>query len=155
MTANEDKLIQFYTAFGNADAKKMSEYYAPSVRFRDPAFGLLTGHEVSKMWKMLLASSKGKLKIVFSDIKADEYIGSARWIATYTFSRTNRTVVNEIQSHFHFKDGLIIKQTDNFDMWKWAKQALGFKGLLFGWTGYMQKKIQEKAILSLNRFQDQ
>lgn len=154
MTANEESLVQFYTAFANADAQKMSEYYAPNVRFRDPAFGLLEDQDVCKMWKMLLANSKGKLKIEFSDIKADEYMGSAQWVANYTFSKTNRTVVNEIHSQFHFKDGLIIKQTDSFDIWKWAKQAFGLTGFLFGWTGYMQNKIQEKAISSLKRYQE-
>jgi hypothetical protein len=155
MTANENVLHQFYTAFANADAKKMSEYYAPSVRFHDPAFGLLQDRDVPKMWKMLLANSKGKLKIEYSDVKADEYKGSVSWIATYTFSKTNRKVINKIYSQFHFKEGLIIKQTDSFDIWKWAKQAFGITGLLFGWTGYMQGKIQEKAILSLNKFQEQ
>jgi len=154
MTANENILNQFYSAFAAADAKTMSKYYAPSVRFHDPAFGLLKDQDVPKMWKMLLANTKGKLKIEYYDIKADEYIGSARWIATYTFSKTNRKVVNKIHSHFHFKDGLIIKQNDNFDIWKWAKQAFGITGVLFGWTGYMQNKIQQKAISSLNRFQD-
>jgi hypothetical protein len=155
MTANENILHQFYTAFANADAIRMSEFYAPVVRFHDPAFGPLNGGDVPKMWKMLLANGKGKLKIEFFDLKADEYKGSARWIATYTFSRTNRKVVNKIYSQFHFKEGLIIKQTDSFDIWAWAKQAFGLRGLLFGWTGYMQRKIQEKAILSLNRFQEQ
>jgi hypothetical protein len=51
-------------------------------------------------------------------------------------------VINKY-SQFHFKEGLIIKQTDSFDIWKWAKQAFGI-GLLFGWTD-MQNKIQEKS----------
>jgi hypothetical protein len=155
MTANEHVLHQFFSAFANADAKKMSEFYAPTVRFYDPAFGALHGGDVPKMWKMLLANSKGKIKIEYFDVQADEYKGSTYWIATYTFSKTNRKVVNKIFSQFHFKDGLIIKQTDSFNIWTWAKQAFGVRGLLFGWTGYMQRKIQEKAILSLNRYQEQ
>lgn len=154
MTSNEQKLEQFYNAMGSADAKTISELYAPTVRFRDPAFGLLIGNDVSTMWKMLFANSKGKLNIVYSDIKADDYMGSARWIASYTFSKTGRKVVNEIHSQFQFKDGLIIKQTDSFDIWKWAKQAFGFRGFLFGWTGYMQNKIQEKAVQSLRRYRE-
>ena len=154
MTPNEKILHEFYKAFADADAKKMSTLYADSVRFHDPAFGALAGRDVSKMWSMLLANSKGKLKIEYFDVQADEYKGSASCIATYTFSKTNRKVVNKIHSQFHFKEGLIIKQTDSFDIWKWAKQAFGFRGLLFGWTGYMQKKIQQNALLSLNRYQE-
>ena len=152
MTINEKKIVEFYTAISTCDSNKIRELYAPNVRFRDPAFGLLIGNDVTKMWKMLFANSKDKLNIVYSDITADDYIGSARWIATYTFSKTGRKVINEIYSQFHFKDGLIIKQTDSFDIWKWAKQAFGFRGFLFGWTGYMQNKIQQKAVLSLRQY---
>jgi len=149
MTPNENTITKFYNAFANADAAQMCECYHTNVQFRDPAFGLLKGKEVCQMWKMLLERSNGNIKIEFSEVKADEYLGSARWIATYKFSKTNRNVVNVIQAHFHFKDGLIIKHTDDFDIWKWAKQALGLKGFLLGWTGFMQKKIQKQARLSL------
>jgi hypothetical protein len=63
-------------------------------------------------------------------------------------------VVNVITSQFHFQDGLIIKHIDDFDIWKWSKQALGITGFLFGWTGFLQTKIQEKAILSLKKYQE-
>jgi hypothetical protein len=36
-------------------------------------------------------------------------------------------------------------------IWKWSKQALGIPGHLLGWTGYMQKKINENALHSLKR----
>lgn len=154
MNQNENTLKKFYTAFANADTTAMSECYSPNIKFRDPAFGLLKGNEVSQMWKMLLENSKGNLKIEFSDIEANEYIGSAKWVATYNFSKTNRPVVNVITSQFHFQDGLIIKHIDDFDIWKWSKQALGITGFLFGWTGFLQTKIQEKAILSLKKYQE-
>lgn len=154
MTANEKTLVKFYSAFANANASTMSECYHPDIAFRDPVFGLLKGANVSKMWKMLIEGSKGVLKIDVSDIKADEYVGSAQWTASYTFSKTNRKVVNVIQARFHFKDGLIIKHTDDFDIWKWSKQAFGIKGVLFGWTGYMHRKIHEKAVSSLKKYKE-
>jgi ketosteroid isomerase-like protein len=152
MTANEATIIKFYTAFSNADAAQMCECYHSNVQFRDPAFGLLKGKEVCQMWKMLLDRSKGNLKIEFSQVKANDHLGSAFWVAKYNFSQTNRKVENSISSKFHFQDGLIIKHTDDFDIWKWAKQALGIKGLLLGWTGFMQKKIQNQARLALHRY---
>ena len=130
----------------------MCECYHPNIHFHDPAFGLLQGEEVFQMWKMLIEKSNGNLKIDFSEIKANEHLGSAKWIAKYNFSKTNRKIVNIIASKFLFKDGLIIKHTDDFDIWKWSKQALGIKGLLLGWTGYMQKKIQEQARKTLKKY---
>lgn len=153
MTTNEDTIIKFYTAFSNGNAAQMCECYHSNVKFRDPVFGLLKGNDVCKMWKMLLEKSKGNIKIDFSEIKADNYRGSANWVATYNFSKTNRKVVNSIRAHFQFQDGLIVKHTDDFDIWKWAQQALGWKGILFGWTGFMQKRIQQQALASLKNYE--
>jgi hypothetical protein len=46
-------------------------------------FGLLKG--VSQMWKMLIDSNEAGLEIDTSNIKADDYIGSARWTTSYSF----------------------------------------------------------------------
>ena len=154
MTANENTIHKFYTAFANADAEKMCECYHPNVEFSDPAFGILKGKEVCQMWEMLIERSKGNIKIDFSQVKANEHLGSAFWIAKYNFSKTNREVVNTIASKFHFKEGLIIKHTDDFDIWKWAKQALGLKGFLLGWTGFMQNNIQKQARMALNKYSE-
>ena len=153
MTTNEDTILKFYTAFSNGDAAQMCECYHANIKFSDPVFGLLKGNDVCKMWKMLLEKSKGNIKIDVSEIKADDYKGSARWVATYNFSKTNRKVVNSIYAQFQFKEGLIIKHTDDFDIWKWSKQAFGLKGILLGWTGFMQKRIQKQALSALNKYE--
>ena len=152
MTPNETIITKFYTAFANADADQMCACYHPNIQFRDPAFGLLKGKEVCQMWKMLIERSKGNLKIDFSEVKATEHLGSAFWIAKYNFSKTNRKIENSISSKFHFQDGLIIKHTDDFDLWKWSQQALGIQGFLLGWTGFMQNKIQQQARIALNNY---
>lgn len=152
MTANEEIIHTFYSAFSKSDTATMFKLYAPDVRFMDPIFGSLTGSDVLSMWSMLIGKSKGKMHIEVKNIKADEFTGSAQWTATYQYSATNRKVVNVIHADFQFKDGLIIKHTDDFDIWKWSRQALGLPGSLMGWTGFMQQKIQEKALLSLQNF---
>lgn len=154
MNPNEALITKFYTAFANADAKTMCECYHSKIHFVDPAFGLLKEEQVSKMWEMLILKSKGNIKIEFSDIKADDFSGTAKWIATYNFSKTNRNVVNKVSAEFTFQDGLIIKHIDSFDVYKWSKQAFGVTGYLLGWTGFFQKKIQEQALLSLKKFQE-
>jgi SnoaL-like domain len=154
MTSNETTIIKFYTAFANSDVSSMCECYHPNIEFRDPAFGLLQGEQVCLMWKMLLERGKGNINIVFSEVKANEHIGSAFWVAKYNFSETHRKITNSISAKFQFKEGLIIKHTDDFDLWKWSEQALGLRGLLLGWTGFMQKKIQEKARKSLQKYSE-
>ncbi len=151
MTENETTISNFYNAFANGDAVKMCECYHTNVEFRDPVFLLLKGKEVCNMWKMLIERSIGNLTIDYSEINANQHFGTAFWVANYNFSKTKRKVRNSISAKFHFQDGLIIKHTDDFDIWKWSKQALGIKGILFGWTGFMQKKIQDQARMSLKK----
>ena len=152
MTENEQLITNFYTAFGNKDIEKMAECYHGNIQFEDPAFGILNDKKPIIMWKMLLERSKGNIKIEFFDVIANENSGSATWVATYVFSKTNRKVINKINAKFEFQDGLIIKHTDSFDIYKWSKQALGFKGFLLGWTSFMRNKIQESAKKSLENY---
>jgi len=153
MNSNEQLIETFYSAFASGNAEGMRNCYHQNVIFQDPAFGILKGKDVGDMWTMLIERSKGNLEITFFDIEANNDTGSARWVADYLFSRTNRKVINEIQAQFEFKDGLIIRHTDHFDLWKWSKQALGMAGILLGWTGFMQNKIQNQAIQSLRKHQ--
>jgi len=153
MNPNQQLIEEFYAGFASGHAATMASCYHENIRFQDPAFGVLQGKDVSDMWHMLVEKSKGSLKIEFSDVKAEGNSGSAKWIATYHFSKTNREVTNKILSTFEFKDGLIIRHTDHFDIWKWSSQALGLPGMLFGWTGFLQKKIRQQAIQSLRIYQ--
>ena len=153
MTQNQELIETFYSAFASLNPEGMKNCYHENIVFQDPAFGILKGIDVADMWKMLIERSKGNLKIEFYDIEANANSGSAKWVATYNFSATNRKVINDISATFEFKDGLIIRHTEHFDLWKWTRQALGIKGFLLGWTGFMQQKIQQQAIQNLRSFQ--
>lgn len=153
MNPAQHLIEEFYAGFAEGNAKTMASCYHKEIQFQDPAFGKLEGQDVIDMWEMLIEKGKGAIKIEFSDVEANALSGSAKWVATYTFSKTNRKVVNVIRASFVFKDGLIIKHTDDFDIWKWSKQALGLSGYLLGWTGFMQRKIQENALQSLRYYQ--
>mgnify|MGYP003575707890 CR=1 FL=1 len=153
MNSNEQIIEEFYAAFAEGNAETMASCYHPNIVFEDPAFGKLEGKNASDMWHMLIERAKGNLEILFSDIQANDKSGSAKWIAKYHFSKTNRNVVNKIKAYFEFKDGLIIKHTDNFDFYDWSKQALGTTGLLIGWTSFLRKKVQKQALESLRKYQ--
>lgn len=153
MNPNEQLIEEFYAAFAANEPETMASCYHKDILFQDPVFGKLEGQDVSDMWKMLIERSKGNLKIEFSDIKANNKTGSARWIATYDFSKTNREVRNVIHSKFEFKDGLIFRHFDQFNFWKWTQQALGLSGYFFGWTPFLKKKIQQQSIALLRKFQ--
>jgi hypothetical protein len=153
MTENEKTITKFYEAFANGDASKMRKCYHPNIEFRDPIFGSLKGNDVCQMWEMLIARSNANIKIKLSNVKSNDYHGVALWVATYNFSKNKRAVVNSIRAEFFFQDGLIRRHTDDFDIYRWSKQALGLTGYLFGWTGFMQNKIHTNALSLLKKYQ--
>ena len=143
----------FYSAFSELDAEKMTSFYHNDVVFEDPAFGRLNGNRAKAMWHMLCESQKNKdFRIIYSDINADDSTARAYWEAFYSFSKTGRKVHNKINAHFEFKDGLIIKHTDKFNLHKWARQALGFKGLVLGRTKYFSNKLKLQTNKLLDRY---
>lgn len=146
--ANVRLLEDFYRAFQRGDGEDMAAAYTADARFSDPVFTNLTGSEPGDMWRMLTGRAQD-FSLTFDGIRADDRYGEAHWIATYTFSQTGRTVVNDIHSRFEFRDGKIAVQQDRFDLWKWSRQALGAPGYLLGWSPLVQGKIRKLAAKGL------
>lgn len=149
--ANAELISHFYQAFQRLDAEAMAACYADDVQFSDPVFTDLRGREASDMWRMLAARAQN-FSLTFDNVQADDEQGSAQWVATYLFSQTGNTVVNRIQANFRFRDGKIVEHHDHFDLWRWARQALGTKGLLLGWAPPVQGAIRQQAARGLAAF---
>lgn len=145
---------KFYSAFAQKDWQTMQSCYHPNVVFEDPAFGQLKGDDARKMWKMLCEQGKD-LQLEFSNISCNETTGKAHWEAKYTFSKTGRKVHNIIDAKFELKEGLIIKHTDTFNLHKWASQALGLTGRLFGGTKFFKKKLNAQTSAILKKYKNQ
>ncbi|ETZ19730.1 nuclear transport factor 2 family protein [Pedobacter sp. V48] len=151
MTQNEELIRHFYISFQNKDIKAMQDCYADSATFSDPVFTNLNAKQVRSMWAMLIKSGKD-MRIEFKNISGNEQVVSAEWDAYYTFSATGNMVVNRIKASFLIENGKITKHTDHFNFYIWAKQALGFTGLLLGWTTFLRNKISTKAKGNLETF---
>ncbi|MDC8015114.1 nuclear transport factor 2 family protein [Tahibacter soli] len=147
---NQDTINRFYRAFQERDGATMSACYAPDATFRDPVFEL-SGDRVGLMWRMLTERGKD-LRVEFSNVVADENAGSADWQAWYSFSKTGRKVHNVIRARFRFRGGLIVDHVDDFDFWRWSRQALGPAGLLLGWTPMLRAKVRKQAADGLDAY---
>jgi hypothetical protein len=148
---NADLIERFYAALGAREGGAMAACYTPEASFADPAFGKLDADDTGAMWRMLTSRAED-LTIDVSEITADDRAGSARWIARYTFTQTGRPVVNDIRASFRFADGLIAEHHDQFDWWRWARQALGPAGLLLGWNPLFHNAARNKARATLAEF---
>lgn len=152
MSANEEVITRFYSAFQKLDYKAMNDCYSDDIVFSDPVFMLLRGDEAKYMWEMLCKNAKD-FSLTFSDIQLlDEEYATCNWVATYTFSKTGNRVVNTIKAFMKLKDGKIIEHSDAFRLSTWIGQALGWKGKLFGWMGWMKRAVQKNARKNLVNF---
>jgi ketosteroid isomerase-like protein len=147
-----DELItRFYAAFNEHDGDAMAACYAPDAHFSDPVFTDLRGAEPGAMWKML-TSRADDLRVDLAEYEASGDSGSARWIARYTFTRTGRSVVNDVSAKFLFRDGCIAEHRDNFSFWAWSRQALGPSGMALGWSPIVRNAVRKQARADLARF---
>ena len=150
--ANTELITRFYEAFRKRDANAIGACYAPSIEFTDPVFGRLEGERARAMWRMLNQPGGGGLELTYQLGLVDDLTGTATWQAKYKAPNTGRPVENNITSRFWFADGLIVRQEDTFDLWKWASMALGTTGRLMGWSPMMQRAIRKRALANLDRF---
>lgn len=144
-----DVIASLYDALDRHDGEAMAALYAPDARFRDPAFGELSGAEAGDMWRML-TSRATDLSVELPEHEASGGTGSAHWIATYTF-RTGNRVVNDIHARFRFRDGLIAEHVDSFSFHRWARQALGPAGWVLGAPPF-SALVTRKARADLDAF---
>jgi hypothetical protein len=154
MHPNTDLILQFYSAFNNKDFRTMQDSYHAQAEFSDPVFPHLSANEVKAMWQMLVTSAKD-LKVICSDVWANDQHGESKWEAWYTFTATGRSVHNVIYASFEFKDGKIYRHDDEFDFWRWSRMALGTSGILLGWTPIVKNKVRKTAGGRLVKFMQQ
>lgn len=152
--SNSELAQQFYTAFAEMRAEDMVSMYHPEAQFTDPAFGTLHGEQIKNMWRMLIKSQEGKPFVVqHNGIKESHNGVELNWKAAYFFSKTSRRVLNKISANIEFKDGLIYRHTDSFNLYWWSCQALGIPGYLIGWTPFFKKKLQHQTKEMLKKFE--
>ncbi|HEX2629219.1 MAG TPA: nuclear transport factor 2 family protein [Chitinophagaceae bacterium] len=154
MPTNEELISRFYSAFQRLDYQTMNDCYSDDIIFSDPVFYLLRGNQAKCMWEMLCKNAKD-FSLEYGNITAiDHEYYTCEWTATYTFSKTGRTVVNKIKAFMKINEGKIIEHSDAFRLSTWIAQAFGWKGVLFGWMGWMKRKVQKAARKNLVAFME-
>ena len=148
---NSSIAAAFYAAFARHDAAAMGACYADDATFSDPVFARLDVREVRAMWTMLLGRAAG-MTVTHQILEETEKGARVAWTARYNFSQTGRPVVNEVVATRDYAGGRIVRHRDDFDFWRWSRQALGLKGLLFGRTPFLQHKVQAYGRKGLDAF---
>jgi hypothetical protein len=152
---NLGTIQRFYTAFQQLDAAGMNSCYAADIMYSDPVYGLLRGEEVHALWEMTCRDVKD-FSLRFSNITSDddEYY-TCDWQMTYLYPPTGRRVVSNGKAYMQLNNGVIAGHSDGYKYYRWCRQAYGLTGLVFGWSGFMHKRVRRAAIRRLNRFMEQ
>lgn len=137
-----EALAGFYDALARRDAATMAAAYAPDAAFSDPVFRL-RGAEIGRMWQSLLGRAR-EFSVTWEIRRAEPDRGEVAWTARYLFGG-RRPVVNVIESDVRFRDGRIVEHTDRFDFPRWAAQALGPPGRIFGGFEWFRRSVARKA----------
>ena len=73
--------------------------------------------------------------------------GFARIVDEYAFRETGRSVVNEIESKFRFRNDMILEHQDKCDPRAWAAMAVGgVKGFVTGRLRFVRKGAARKKL---------
>jgi len=142
---------RFFEAFQVRDFYTMGLLYANHAAFSDPVFPRLTAQGARLMWQMLLSEAED-LDLQVNVLEDSASRGRAEWTARYTFTPTKRVVVNRVRTTMTLAAGKIVQHVDEFSLWKWAGQALGWKGWLLGGTPLVRDKVRRQAARSLKEF---
>jgi ketosteroid isomerase-like protein len=151
MTPQEQLIHTFYSSFQTRDYRTMQECYADHATFSDPVFQNLNASQVRAMWEMFLVKNES-LTMKYSGVEYNGETVTANWTADYVLSTTGNSVTNSIRSEFRIEEGKIVQHTDRFDFYRWSRQALGFKGILFGWTPFVKNAVRRSAMASLQNY---
>ena len=144
-------LTTFYSAFAAGDHETMARCYSDDATFSDPVFPDLDADGVRAMWRMFCTGGSD-IDVSFHDVRADERSGSAKWEAVYAFPKTGRRVHNRISASFLFRQGLIVRHRDDFDLYAWSRMALGPVGTVLGWSPIVKDQVRQQAAAQLARF---
>lgn len=140
---------RFFDAFAVGDWHAMGRLYAPQARFSDPLFPQLDAEQVRALWQMLLTQAQGFRLSYRIDAESD-HAARVLWVAHYLYGR--RPVVNRVVSEMQLGAGCILVQNDHFNLWRWARQALGLTGWLLGGTPLLRRRLRREAAVRLQAF---
>lgn len=144
MHPNAQLLTTLFQCLNTHDHQGMADCYHDHATFRDIAFTLNGKRQIHAMWDMACSVNKAGVKsdIVenVQELTANDSTGHVVVIDDYTFRDTMRKVHNKITSTIEFRDGKIIKQTDDCDPVCWARQAIGgIRGFLAGRVSFIRR----------------
>ncbi len=142
MISNKELVYRFYEAFGKGAYQQMMDCYDEDIIYNDPLVGMIERGKARAYWKMICTNAQdiSLSSSEFEELDA-EYI-TCKYQVRYFFPPTGKQVQYSAKAFMRIRDEKIIEHSDGYRLSSFIGNAYGITGKLFGWTGYMKKKIQ-------------
>lgn len=147
MHPHETLVRNLLDALARGDEAGIAACYHAEIFFSDPIFPSLRGDDALNRFERI-TPYVSNFSIEIESVAADDDGVRASWVARYAFGEACRPVATRVDSLFAFREGKIIRQFDRFSFWRWAGQAWGPVGRLFGWFAPMKWWARRAARIS-------
>ena len=143
--ANAALINRFYEAFARQRRRGDGRLLHARRPLPDPVFTRPHGDEVGAMWRMLCGRGNGPRGRPLGRQGRRRRPARPTGRPTTRSRHRPRRSTTSIDASFRFENGLIADHRDSFDLYAWARQALGPVGVLLGWAPPIQSKIRAQA----------
>lgn len=144
MKDGKELIEEFMSAFSERDFSQMQSVYSEDVQYYDPLFGLSSGSEVMRMWKVRY----GACEWFSLDYSHSKDLGEGYYTCAYEVkwkSASYRNVITQkIVAHIKVEGNRISEHSDAFSVHDWCTQCFGFSGRLLGWNRFYQNAVKNK-----------
>lgn len=144
MKDGKDLIEEFMAAFSERDFMQMQQIYSDDIQYYDPLFGLSSGSEVLRMWKVRYGACES-FSMHYSRCRdlGDGYFTSA-YEVSWKSATYKKNVTQKIIAHMKVENGVITEHSDAFSVHDWCAQCFGFFGKLLGWNRFYQNAVKNK-----------
>jgi hypothetical protein len=141
----------YFDAFSKGDYRTMRSLCDPKITFNDPVYTSLQGKSVFALHHFM-AERRICPTITIRSISEKGNRVKVKWTNEYEYATYKTHISIDVRSIFHFEHTSIISQTDQYNLWKWSKMALGFTGTYLGWTPMFRSTLRRSSQQSLATF---
>lgn len=128
----------------------MRELYSEYATYSDPIFNL-KGKEVPSLWYMM-CTLDNDLSVTYKILEESGELVHTEWTISYILEVTGKRVKLNEKGFFRIIDGKIVEHRDEYDLWSWSSQGLGFIGKYLGWSGWFQNRVRKQAKRTVDVF---
>lgn len=148
---SEGTIRQFVETLTRHDLPALLACYHPQASYSGPVHPDIRGHALHRLWALRLARCAG-LRAQALGWEGDERKARLRWEMCWTSRGSASPARLALITTFSFWDAQIVRQVDQFSVWRLLGQTEGLRGWALGWLPATQRRARDRAARELTEF---